>query len=114
MTQHKECKPQQPGNVRARQLELLDNVADLLEPVRVAIINPRRVCNDQECHPLKQYNLVRLTNLAKVIQMALQEFDIRDERVYNGRPCLIDPSQRMHSGDVNTGPDTLERTHSCF
>jgi len=47
------------------------------------------VCDDEEGHPLKQYNLVRLTDPAKVVQMALQQLDVGDERVHDGRPCLL-------------------------
>jgi len=48
------------------------------------------VRNDQERHPLKQHNFVRLANLGKVVQMTLQKLNIGDQGVDNRRPGLLE------------------------
>lgn len=66
-------------HLRAAQLELFDNVADLFKPVDITVVDTSRVCNHQEGHPLKQHNLIRLTDLGKVVQVALQQLHVGDK-----------------------------------
>eukprot|EP00968_Pinguiococcus_pyrenoidosus_P028738 scaffold8075_cov410-Pinguiococcus_pyrenoidosus.AAC.2 len=81
------------GRVRvglaAAELELLDDVAHLLEAMRVAIRPRRRVGDHEERGSLEQHDFVCVTDVAELLQVRLQQAHIGNQAIHDGRPRAV-------------------------
>ena len=72
----------------AAQLELLDNVADLLEALKVIVVLFETVGYDEERGLLKQQDLVRFDDVGEVFQALFKLRGVWYELVDDLRPSL--------------------------
>lgn len=73
----------------AAELELLDDVTDLLEAMRVALLFTLVMRDHQESGPFEKKHLVRFDDLRKVAQVALELLHVRDQLVNNAGPGFV-------------------------
>ena len=74
----------------AAQLELLDNVRNLLEPVNVLVVYRVVVRDHQEGRPLKQHDLVCIHCFAEFLEAEFQLLDVRQQDRHDGGPGLVE------------------------
>ena len=101
----------------AAQLELLDDVADLLEAVNVAVRFALAVGYDQKRGPLKQQHLVGLDNLGKVEQIPLQHVHVGDQLVDDAGPRLVQrliPDARLEARAIERPAESLQVVFPVF
>ena len=72
------------------EFELLDDVADLLESVRVVVALCIVVRDDQESGSLEQYDFVRVDSLAELHQILLQSLHVREQEVHYLGPGFVE------------------------
>ncbi|CAM9184578.1 unnamed protein product, partial [Heterosigma akashiwo] len=81
--------PEAGVRLAAAELELLDDVGDLLEAVRVVVLLGGGVADDQEGGRLEEHHLVRAAHLAEVAQVPLQQGHVGDQAVHDAAPGLV-------------------------
>jgi len=90
--------------VLATELELLDNVADLLESMDVGVRAAVRVRDGEEGGLLEQHDLVGLADAAELCELRLETLDVRDQRVDDRRPRQVQrlvPDRGAEAGDTH-------------
>jgi len=90
-------------NLAAAELELLDDVGDLLEAMGVVVRLDVGIRDDEERGALKQHDLGGAADLAELLELRLERFDVWDQRIDDRGPGQIEslvPDRRREESDL--------------